>query len=40
MNLLWKIILGVLFWELVDGCDEVPDVEEFEDFDFDEMEWD
>jgi hypothetical protein len=38
MNILWKLVLGVLFWELVEGCDEVPENLEFEEFELEEME--
>jgi len=38
MNFIEKLILGVLFWNFFGGEEEVLQVDEFEDCDFEEME--
>ena len=38
MNFVWKLLFGMLFWELVDGCDDVPCDDDFQDLDFEELE--
>ena len=38
MNFLWKILLGMLFWDLLDGCEEVPVEIDCDELDFEEME--
>ena len=40
MNFILKLVLGMLFWDLLEGCEEVPEELCTEEFDIDEMEWD
>ena len=40
MNTLWKLVLGMLFWDFLEGCEEVPEELELEEFDIGEMELD
>ena len=40
MNFILKLVLGMLFWDFFEGCEEVPEELEFEEFDIGEMDLD
>ena len=38
MNFILKLVLGMLFWDFFEGCEEVPVEIDCDELDFEEME--